>query len=74
MVRAKGAVFKRQGAVGKGRTDPAVCMPKLLTRRAEVTTNIECERVRLVACNCARPIGRTQMRYTVVCRRAEIDG
>ena len=74
MVRAKGAVFKQQGAVGKGRGDPAVCVPKLLTRRAEVTTNIECERVQLVACICARPIGRTQMRYTVVCRRAEIDG
>ena len=70
MVRAKGAVFKQQGAVGKGRTDPAVCMPKLLTRRAEVTTNIECERVRACA-HFPASHRDTQMRYTVAGSRAE---
>ena len=66
MVRATSAVFKRQVRS----SDPAVCVPKLLTRRTEVTTNIECERVRACA-HFPASHRDTQMRYTVAGSRAE---
>ena len=69
IVRVASAVFKRQ--VRKfGRAVPAVCVPKLLTCRAEVTTNVEYERV--LACGAFPSVpSDTQMRYTVAGRRAE---
>ena len=66
IVRATSAVFKRQVPS----SDPAVCVPKLLTCRAEVTTNVEYERV--LACGGFPSVpSDTQMRYTVAGRRAE---
>ena len=66
IVRVTSAVFKRQ-VPG---SHPAVCVPKLLTRRAEVTTNVEYERVLAYGAFPSVP-SDTQMRYTVAGRRAE---
>jgi hypothetical protein len=70
IVGTKASVFKQSGVGCSLAKDPAVYDPKLFTRRVEVTTNIEYERVRPWAHS--RPShGPTQMRYAVVRRRAE---
>ena len=66
IVRVTSAVFKRQVPS----SDPAVGVPKLLTCRAEVTTNVEYERVLAYGAFPSVP-SDTQMRYTVAGRRAE---